>query len=88
MLTWDEAKRASNLTKHGLDFADVIQFDFETSLHDIDDREAYGEVREIAVDWCGERLCVLVFVRRGDDEIRVISLREASKSEMRCYADP
>ena len=50
MITWDDAKRAA---KHGLDFADVIQFDFDTALHDFDDREEYGEVREIAIGWCG-----------------------------------
>ena len=72
MITWDEAKRATNLAKHGSDFADVIQFDFDTALHDFDDREEYGEVGEIAIGSCGTRLCFLVFVRRGDDEIRVI----------------
>jgi len=53
VITWDDAKRASNLAKHGLDFADVVQFDFDTALHDLDDREDYREVREIAIGWCG-----------------------------------
>lgn len=87
MITWDEAKRASNLTKHGLDFAEVVQFDFDTALHDFDDREDYGEFREIAIGWCGPRLCFLVFVRRGADEIRVISFRKATKPEVRRYAE-
>ncbi len=86
MITWDEAKRVSNLAKHGLDFADVIKFDFDTALHDLDDREEYGEVREIAIGWCESRLCFLVFVRRGRDEIRVISFRKATRPEMRRYA--
>ncbi len=87
MITWDEAKRASNLAKHGLDFADVVRFDFDTALHEIDDRENYGESREIAIGWCGLRLCFLVVVRRGDDEIRVISFRKATKQEVRRYAE-
>jgi hypothetical protein len=87
VITWDEAKRATNLAKHGLDFADVIQFDFDTALHDVDDREEYGEVREIAIGWRGPRLCFLAFVRRGDDEIRVISFRKATRPEMRRYAE-
>ncbi len=87
MITWDEAKRASNLAKHGLDFADSVQFDFDTALLEIDDREDYGECREIATGWCGLRLCCLVFVRRGNDEIRVISFRRATKHEVRRYAD-
>lgn len=29
---WDETKRLSNLSHHGLDFADVIDFDWESTL--------------------------------------------------------
>ncbi len=87
MITWDEAKRASNLTKHGLDFAEVVHFDFDTALHEIDDREDYDEFREIAIGWCGARLCFLVFVRRGNDELRVISFRKATRQEVRRYAE-
>jgi uncharacterized DUF497 family protein len=43
VITWDEAKRASNLAKHGLDFAESVHFDFDAALLDIDDREDYGE---------------------------------------------
>ena len=46
-----------------------------------------GELREIAIGWCGPRLCFRVFVRRGADEIRVISLRKATKQEVRRYAE-
>jgi uncharacterized DUF497 family protein len=35
---WDERKRASNLRKHGVDFAIVRNFDFETALLLRDDR--------------------------------------------------
>ena len=87
MITWDEAKRVSNLAKHGVDFAEVAHFDFATALHEVDDREDYGELREIAIGWCGARLCFLVFVRRGDDELRVISFRKATKQEVRRYAE-
>lgn len=86
MITWDEGKRADNLAKHGLDFADVAKFDFSTALLGVDDREDYGECREIAIGWCGLRLCFLVFVRRGEEEIRVISFRKATKREVRRYA--
>jgi uncharacterized DUF497 family protein len=53
----------------------------------IGDRENYGECREIAIGWCGVRVCCLVFVRRGDDEIRVISSSKTTKQEVRRYAD-
>jgi uncharacterized DUF497 family protein len=70
-----------------LDFADSVDFDFDTALLEIDDREDYGECREIALGWCGLRLCFLVFVRRGDDQMHVISFRKATKQELRRYAE-
>jgi uncharacterized DUF497 family protein len=86
VIVWDEAKRIGNIAKHGLDFADVRLFDFETALVDVDDREDYGEVRETAIGWCGPRLCFLVFVRLGQDDLRVISFRKATRQEMKHYA--
>ncbi len=46
VIAWDESKRASNLAKHGLDFAETVHVDFDTALLEIDDREDYGECRE------------------------------------------
>jgi uncharacterized protein len=45
LYAWDERKRASNLRKHGVDFAIVQNFDFETALVLRDDRKNYGEER-------------------------------------------
>jgi uncharacterized protein len=87
VITWDEGKRASNLAKHGLGFAAVVHFDFDSALLGVDDREGYGELREIAIGWCGARLCFLVFVRCGDEGVRVISFRKATKQEIRQYAE-
>ncbi len=54
---------------------------------DVDNREDYGELREIAIGWYGPCLCLLVFVRRDNDEVRVISFRKARKQEVRRYAN-
>jgi len=70
-----------------LGLAAVVEFDFDTALLEIDDREDCGELREIAIGWCGPRLCFLVFVRRRHDEMRVISFRKATKQEVRRYAE-
>lgn len=56
MITWDEAKRRSNLAKHGVDLALAEQFDWESAIFEEDDSEAYGEQREIATGWIGEGL--------------------------------
>lgn len=66
---WDEAKRAANLLKRGIDF---------------DERRDYGEPRRIGIGHIEQRLHVLVFVLRGE-KIRVISLRKANEREERDY---
>jgi len=83
---WDETKRAANLAKHKVDFASVEDFDWNYTYVEIDDREDYGELREIAWGFIRERLHVLVFVRRGET-IWVISLRKAEPREARKYAE-
>ncbi len=50
---WDEAKRAANIADHKIDFTAVYDFDWDTAVFDIDDREDYGELREIAVGFIG-----------------------------------
>lgn len=87
MLDWDEAKRAGNIGKHGIDFARVEQFGWEQALVRADVRLDYGEVRLIAIGSLEdepERLFSLAFTieRRA---VRVISFRRASNREIRTY---
>jgi uncharacterized DUF497 family protein len=82
---WNPAKRASNIAKHGVDFAAVEDFDWETALVEADTRRDYGEVRLRAMGSVGERLHVLVYTIRRTS-IWVISLRRASNKEIRRYA--
>jgi uncharacterized DUF497 family protein len=86
VITWDEAKRARNISKHRLDFADVAEFDFATAATEVDDRDDYGETREKAIGWFRARLCVLVYVIRNGD-LHVISFRKASRTEASRYVD-
>ena len=45
MITWDESKRAENLTKHSIDLAELEStFDFPMATVE-DDRLTYGEQR-------------------------------------------
>ena len=83
---WDENKRRTNIAKHkGLDFAEVEDFDWETALVMIDDREDYDEDRYIAIGFIGMRLCVLVFTERGDT-VHITSLRKATRNEEKHHA--
>lgn len=85
-IVWDAAKGKANLAKHGVDFASVGAFDFDTALVRADTRFDYGEVRLVAMGLIGERVHVLVFTveRRC---LRVISLRKAGRKEITRYVE-
>ncbi|MBY0430983.1 MAG: BrnT family toxin, partial [Rhodospirillales bacterium] len=85
-IEFDPAKNAVNRAKHGVDMTAAGWFEFDTALVWIDDREDYGEAREVAIGFIGDRLHVLVFTHR-DSALRVISLRKATKKEARHYAE-
>lgn len=85
LYAWDERKRVSNLRKHGVEFAIVQNFDFETALVLRDNRKNYGEERYRAYGTINGRLHALVFTRR-EGRIRVISLRKSSTREIANYA--
>jgi uncharacterized protein len=81
---WDEAKRAANLARHGVDFAAVVRFDWDKAQLAPDTRRDYGELRLIAVGRIGPRVHVLVFTPRAE-LIRIISLRKANAREVKWY---
>jgi uncharacterized DUF497 family protein len=83
---WDRTKAETNLAKHGISFDTVRFFAFATALVVEDDRKDYGEVRMVALGFIGARLHHLVYTERGDI-IRVISLRKASRKEIRLYVE-
>ncbi|MGA9867478.1 MAG: BrnT family toxin [Acetobacteraceae bacterium] len=81
---WDESKRASNLSKHGVDFAAVEAFEWETAAVQEDRRRDYGEQRWSAQGIISGRVHTLSFAVRGT-RVRVISLRTASRKERAAY---
>ncbi len=83
-LEWDETKRAANLRKHGVDFADMKDFDWETALYDPNENVEYGEDRYVALGLFRADVYVVVFTLR-EDTTRIISVRKADKREMRRY---
>jgi uncharacterized DUF497 family protein len=83
---WDERKRLNNRAKHGLDFTDVVDFDFATATLHPDRRRDYGEERVISTGYLHGRLCVLCWTRRGN-RLRVISLRKANDREYKAYLE-
>ena len=78
---WDEEKRRANIIDHGFDFADSWEIFEGPMLAGLDEREDYGEDRWIAIGLLKAIVVVIVFTERGEDTIRVISLRKALKHE-------
>ena len=83
---WDPAKAQANLRKHGVDFADAVGVLEDPAAVTIDD-DATGEKRFVSVgtDFIG-RLLVVCWTRRGED-IRLISVRPATRAERRQYEE-
>jgi len=84
--TWSEAKRATNLNAHGLDFVDAalvfegVTFTFE------DDRFSYSEQRFVTLGLLAG-IPVSVVHTESENEIRIISFRKATKREAQIYFD-
>jgi uncharacterized DUF497 family protein len=81
---WDGTKRLANLKKHGLDFAEALQFQWETAHTTLDDRVAYGEEREIAFGMYRGSVHVVIYTQRGTRS-RIISFRKATHQEAQIY---
>ena len=82
---WDEAKQRANLIKHGVDFAEVADFDWDQEWVRADTRNDFGELRLTAMAPIGERVHVMVFTIRRT-RLRLISLRRANTKETLRYA--
>jgi uncharacterized DUF497 family protein len=85
MLVWDEAKRLSNLRKHGLDFADAAEVLESRYRLDIAAVRG-GELRMQSISYALGFLAVLTVVHtERDGATRVISFRRASNEEREVY---
>ena len=82
--TWDDAKRQSNLQKHGLDFADAAKVFSGPLVLFQDKREDYSEQRMIGIGLM-DYLVVLIVHVESDQDIRVISMRKADSDETDLY---
>jgi uncharacterized protein len=83
--TFDPAKDAANLSKHGISLSER-----DGVLHDplaltLEDRSSQGEQRFVSIGMnLFGKLRVVVYALRGDD-VRIISVRKAEPKEVRTY---
>lgn len=83
-LTWHEQKRAANLDKHRLDFADagwVLDSQFRLDVESVRNDEA--RVQSFA--YVFDRLVVLAVVHLPGEQPHIISFRTASEDEREVY---
>ena len=84
MFAWDETKRRANLKKHGIDFVDAEKIFSGVTFTAEDTREAYGERRFLTLGLLEDQVVSVSHTERGTD-IRIISIRKATKHEARYY---
>ena len=83
-IVWDEPKRLANLDKHGLDFADLNETFFDNALV-IPSHSKRKRWVSIGVSIRG--VIVVVFATLGREGVSMISMRPASRSERKLYAE-
>lgn len=83
-ISYDPAKRASNLAKHGLDLADAGTVLAGSCVHQLDDRVDYGEDRWVSLGLLRGDVVVCVWAE-WPEAARVISLRKATTNEQERY---
>ena len=93
LFTWDDEKERINIRKHGLDFtaaASVFLDEYVTYGYNSVD-ELTGEERLNVTGWLAGKVMFVVYVERvtinGNDIIRIISAREATRKEKMRYAN-
>jgi len=81
---WDEAKRLSNIQKHGIDFVGIERVFAGTTVTILDDRFDYGESRFTTLGLLSGRVVVIAHTETSES-IRIISVRKATKNEEADY---
>ena len=84
MFTWDEAKRRANLRKHGIDFVNAERIFRGLTLTAEDTREGHGGRRFLTLGLLEDQVISVAHTERGEN-IRIISIRKATKHEARFY---
>ena len=85
-IEFDRTKDLANRANHGVSLALAAQLDWDAALVWVDNRFEYDEVRMIALAPETSILYYVAFIDRGD-ACRVISLRRATRREVKHYVE-
>lgn len=80
-IIWDEPKRQANIEKHGLDFADVVFFHWESAVIEPARPDSTGRRRMKAVGYFDDGIAVVIFATLGTEAISIVSFRPAGTQE-------
>ena len=86
--TWAENKHVANINKHGIDFFEALTvFDDPNAITEYDEGHSYVEDRFTIIGLSRNMRLLLVChcYRNGDDFVRIISARKATKQEYNKY---
>jgi uncharacterized protein len=82
---YDAAKAAANIRKHGVSFADAEGVFKDPLALTIEDPDAQGERRYVAIGLGSSGdLLVVIYTQRAED-YRLISARRATRKERKAY---
>jgi uncharacterized DUF497 family protein len=84
---WDEEKNRANIRKHGVDFNDAVRAYYDPFRQDIFDEyhSTQEEARWIYLGSVDGLVLFVVETEPGQNTVRIISARPASKREQEVY---
>ncbi len=86
MFQWDEKKRQKIIKERGVDILYAALIFENTVLTRVDNRENYGEIREISIGMILDE-CFIVVHTRVDNEIRLITAWKGGRKEREQYQE-
>ena len=88
LFVWDEEKAKTNLEKHGISFAEakgVFYDDYARLIADDDNSENEERFLLLGASFRPRLLLICHCYREGDNLIRIISARKATRHESQMY---
>ena len=86
-IEFDPDKAEQNLTKHRVSFEEAATALLDPMALAFEDHDAEGEPRWVLLGMSANaRLLTVVYTLRGEERIRLISARKASRQEAKHYA--
>lgn len=85
-MVWDPIKADINVQKHGISFEEAATVIQSTMTVTIEDDSGADEQRFVTIGMSVKlRVLLVVHTYRGEEEIRIISARKATKKEREVY---